>query len=558
MSRRWRTIHWVALLFSTLLAQGLAATERIPLDISDENQVLNLHLKHYTLTDYKLGEPAAQGRQYLVIRGTLTNKNGAKGVDVPPAQKAFQLRLNGEETLELDPLSEDTADPFWGPMVLQPGEQYPVEMVFSVPRQGLETAEIRHLSNMGAIKLYVVGTAPAERTEFLAGPVSLGEVRLAVGGMETMQNHNGRSARPGYQFVHVEFWYTNLRELQPLETNVASLSALVEDGYYDYHSETLPRPGDALPAEFYAAGEPTAGELVFEIPVDHGHLELVHYTPSGPLRLTLTPGTEKPPLPQIIAGPTRQGRVEISLFASRVTKEGVVLDVGLRLNMDNPMADMSLDLSRAFELHQPSGQFVNSTPDLNDINHPIGEVVLRRDQLVRGQLGFAGVSTGPGQVLLLPLASGPVRLELGGREKQASANTQVATPSDPPRTQNRTAPRTRQRSKEVRAAAPQTKVVTGFPEVLDTGTLSVNWKILHLYGVRGENEPYRSELEGYIGDRPVSCEPVKTNFHKCQINDVDLSELVLRNGAARALPDAPANLQAAERQARDQGVGVWE
>lgn len=39
---------------------------------------------------------------------------------------------------------------------------------------------------------------------------------------------------------------------------------------------------------------------------------------------------------------------------------------------------------------------------------------------------------------------------------------------------------------------------------------------------------------------------------------VDLSEVVLLNGAGKSRPDAPENLKSAEQQARDKGVGMWQ
>jgi len=124
-------------------------TGPVAVDKSGENQAIRMVVDSYSLRSKKLGDPAPEGSLFFIIRGKLINKNTAKGASVPPVQKAFFLKLSENKKVFIDPISEDTADPFWGPLVLLPGEKLPVEMVFIVPAKRLEEASLMHLSNMG-------------------------------------------------------------------------------------------------------------------------------------------------------------------------------------------------------------------------------------------------------------------------------------------------------------------------------------------------------------------------------------------------------------------------
>ncbi|MCW8924943.1 MAG: tetratricopeptide repeat protein, partial [Xanthomonadales bacterium] len=413
-----RTVHIQQfVLFLVLISGSNWLYAKVPLDLEDENQALRLHVASYEIVDSKLGDPAPEGSRFLVIKGTLTNKNSGKGVSIPPVEKAFSMRLNGSTMIELVPISGETADPFWGPLELAEGEQRPVEMVFVVPESGVESAEIRHLSNMGSMSIFILGTAPEAVTEFLAGPESAGFSQIAVTSVMTIPAYDGQPAPAGWQFLQVDYLFTNLMELHPLETNIASLSTLVEDGGYLYQPLSAPKRGEAIEAEQFFAQEPTAGKMEFLIPIQHGVLELVHFTDKGPIRLNLTPDRPRQPLPQAIAGPTREGRIAVSLYGIRPATDGggLIVDLGLSLNMNDSMADLPIDLSKAFELHDPSGQFRKAEPRLVGVQHPLGQVVIRRDQVTRGEVAFRGVTSGAGQTLVLPLSSGHVRLDLPDR-----------------------------------------------------------------------------------------------------------------------------------------------
>jgi 1A family penicillin-binding protein len=100
-------------------------------------------------------------------------------------------------------------------------------------------------------------------------------------------------------------------------------------------------------------------------------------------------------------------------------------------------------------------------------------------------------------------------------------------------------------------------LLEGVPEVLDTGSLAFGPDIARLMGVRGEKGRFISELQQYIGGRPVTCRPFDATSYSCEVGGYDLSEVVLFNGGGSSAPDAPPFLKAAETHARQQGLGVW-
>jgi endonuclease YncB( thermonuclease family) len=134
------------------------------------------------------------------------------------------------------------------------------------------------------------------------------------------------------------------------------------------------------------------------------------------------------------------------------------------------------------------------------------------------------------------------------------------------------------RSPEVRAAASRpaepettgtiqgqdpspapTGPIRGVAEVLDTATLSVQGKVIRLFGVewaKGAGDP--DDLAGYLKGREVVCRPEgATDKHRCDVQGQDLSKVVLFNGGGRATAEASPDLKAAEEHARSQQIGVW-
>ena len=106
---------------------------------------------------------------------------------------------------------------------------------------------------------------------------------------------------------------------------------------------------------------------------------------------------------------------------------------------------------------------------------------------------------------------------------------------------------------------PAPNAVTGQVQVIDTATLRLNGKVVHLFGVEWVRGGQADELARYINNRPVTCQPVPGSENQlCQIEGRDLSEVVLFNGGGRASPEATPELVAAEDHARSERLGVWK
>jgi len=101
--------------------------------------------------------------------------------------------------------------------------------------------------------------------------------------------------------------------------------------------------------------------------------------------------------------------------------------------------------------------------------------------------------------------------------------------------------------------------VTGQAQVIDTATLKVGGKVVHLFGVEWVRGGQAEELARYIGSRPVICQPAPGSATmNCLVDGRDLSEVVLFNGGGRASPEASPELVAAEDHARSERLGVWK
>jgi endonuclease YncB( thermonuclease family) len=109
------------------------------------------------------------------------------------------------------------------------------------------------------------------------------------------------------------------------------------------------------------------------------------------------------------------------------------------------------------------------------------------------------------------------------------------------------------------AAPPAPNAVTGSVQVIDTATLKVGGKVVHLFGVEWVRGGQAEELARYIGGRPVTCQPAPgSETMNCLVDGRDLSEVVLFNGGGRASPEASPELVAAEDHARSERLGVWK
>ncbi|MGE7414272.1 thermonuclease family protein [Methylobacterium tarhaniae] len=155
----------------------------------------------------------------------------------------------------------------------------------------------------------------------------------------------------------------------------------------------------------------------------------------------------------------------------------------------------------------------------------------------------------------------------GGAGKPADARTAEANPTDRKSAEGKPAsgpgetkaPEAKREPVETGAVAPEAAgPVAGVAEVLDTATLRLGGRTLRLYGVETAKGAQASDLSGYLGGRPVNCQPspAKTAWI-CTVDGHDLSEVVLYNGGGRATAEATPDLVEAERHARSGKLGIW-
>jgi membrane peptidoglycan carboxypeptidase len=110
-----------------------------------------------------------------------------------------------------------------------------------------------------------------------------------------------------------------------------------------------------------------------------------------------------------------------------------------------------------------------------------------------------------------------------------------------------------------RAAAQPPTVLRGVPKVADTATLVFADGIAHLQGVAGEKGEFAHQLEHYIRGREVVCRAIEpgTAQYRCDLDNIDIGEAVLLNGAGRVAANASGRLIDAEQKAQAAGRGVW-
>jgi endonuclease YncB( thermonuclease family) len=111
---------------------------------------------------------------------------------------------------------------------------------------------------------------------------------------------------------------------------------------------------------------------------------------------------------------------------------------------------------------------------------------------------------------------------------------------------------------ETDAPPPAPNAITGPVQVIDTATLKLNGKLVHLFGVEWVRGGQAQELTRYIAGRAVTCQPAPgSESMNCNVDGRDLSEVILYNGGGRASPEASPELVAAEDHARSERLGVW-
>ncbi|CAO4157012.1 peptidoglycan glycosyltransferase [Methylorubrum thiocyanatum] len=107
------------------------------------------------------------------------------------------------------------------------------------------------------------------------------------------------------------------------------------------------------------------------------------------------------------------------------------------------------------------------------------------------------------------------------------------------------------------APSPATGEVRGVPEVVDTGTLTIRGRTVHLLGVVGEGGALARQLARYLRRREVVCSGEPAGL-RCRLDGDDLAALIVTAGGARASEDAPSDLIEAEDQARAERAGLWQ
>ncbi|MDP4021563.1 PBP1A family penicillin-binding protein [Methylobacterium sp. NEAU 140] len=141
-----------------------------------------------------------------------------------------------------------------------------------------------------------------------------------------------------------------------------------------------------------------------------------------------------------------------------------------------------------------------------------------------------------------------------GRPRPSAARGEpapAASPQAPVSTQTPAA-----QTSAAQAPDPAAAEARGVPSVVDTGTLSFRGRVVRLLGVDGQGGHLARQLARYLRRREVVCTP-EGAAARCRIEGEDLAALILAAGGARAAEDAPADLLAAEEQARAERVGLW-
>jgi membrane peptidoglycan carboxypeptidase len=99
----------------------------------------------------------------------------------------------------------------------------------------------------------------------------------------------------------------------------------------------------------------------------------------------------------------------------------------------------------------------------------------------------------------------------------------------------------------------------GSADVLDTATLAIRGRRFQLEGIVADDDRRALRaLARFLRRREVVCVSAPSaERYRCNVDGQNLSEIILSNGGARATPDAPAELLAAEDEARSARLGIW-
>jgi len=118
---------------------------------------------------------------------------------------------------------------------------------------------------------------------------------------------------------------------------------------------------------------------------------------------------------------------------------------------------------------------------------------------------------------------------------------------------------------------------TSYALINDDATLRIRGRTVHLYGIyipptdqgcQNFLQPPRCgqrpalALDFKVGSHFITCHELANHTDgtvtaQCFLDGEDLSEWMLSNGWAAALPEAPVEYQVAERIAERRGLGIW-
>ncbi|MCA1416328.1 hypothetical protein I6F30_35145 [Bradyrhizobium sp. NBAIM20] len=82
---------------------------------------------------------------------------------------------------------------------------------------------------------------------------------------------------------------------------------------------------------------------------------------------------------------------------------------------------------------------------------------------------------------------------------------------------------------------------------------------LQLAWIMGYGEPHRTMLEKFLLDQggQLTCDPAE-GLYRCYVNNIDVGQAAVMNGAARYAGNAPASYRIAESDARQKRRGIWD
>lgn len=101
--------------------------------------------------------------------------------------------------------------------------------------------------------------------------------------------------------------------------------------------------------------------------------------------------------------------------------------------------------------------------------------------------------------------------------------------------------------------------ISGKAEVLDTATLVIQGKTLHLAGIEGQSGPLANQLKDFLVQQglTVNCSPTGARYACRTASGVDVAEAILYNGAGKAGSDASARLLGLQQEAKANRRGLW-